>query len=179
MKNRSFEVLCHKQIRNTTPLCDAQHNSFHPDGNSHSFHPDVSHPEFCPANVLPYPNVSLPQFCPADILPSPDISQPDGRGGRFNFSGQTCPDPLIEYFTSGYLTTGWERRTFQLPRLDMSGSSNSAYPKSFSLNIQCHGVLPKLPDISDRLLEIFFFRYLMSKSPNSPCNPPIIGFLSL
>ena len=27
--------------------------------------------------------------------------------------------------------------------------------------------------------EIFCFRYLMSKSPNSPCNPPIIGFLSL
>ena len=25
----------------------------------------------------------------------PDISQPDGRGGRFNFPGQTCPDPLI------------------------------------------------------------------------------------
>ena len=24
-----------------------------------------------------------------------DISQPDGRGGRFNFPRQTCPDPLI------------------------------------------------------------------------------------
>ena len=27
--------------------------------------------------------------------------------------------------------------------------------------------------------DFFCFRYLMSKSPNSPCNPPIIGFLSL
>ena len=40
-------------------------------------------------------------------------------------------------------------------------------------------ILLKLPDICDRHFEIFWFRYLMSKSPNSPCNPPIIGFLSL
>ena len=44
---------------------------------------------------------------------------------------------------------------------------------------QCRGVLLKLPDMCDRHFEIFYFRYLMSKSPNSPCNPPIIGFLSL
>ena len=40
---------------------------------------------------------------------------------------------------------------------------------------QCRGALLKLPD---RHFEIFFFRYLMSKSPNSPCNPLIIRFLS-
>ena len=74
---------------------------------------------------------------------------------------------------------GWERRTFQLLRSGMSGSSDNAYSESFSLSIQYRGVLLKLPDISDRLFEIFCFRYLMSKSPNSPCNPPIIGFLSL
>ena len=105
---------------------------------------------------------------------APDISQPDGRGGRFNFPGQICPDPL-----AGYLTAGWERRTFQLLRSDISGSFNSSYSESFSLSIQCYGVLLKLPDISDQHLEIFCFRYLLSKSPNSPCNPPIIGFLSL
>nr|CAN80062.1 hypothetical protein VITISV_039547 [Vitis vinifera] len=44
---------------------------------------------------------------------------------------------------------------------------------------QCTSVLLKLPDICDRHFEIFCFRYLMSKSLNSPCNPPIIGFLSL
>nr|CAN61570.1 hypothetical protein VITISV_037260 [Vitis vinifera] len=49
-------------------------------------------------------------------IPFADISHPDGRGGRFNFPVQTCPDPLIGYFTSGYLTVGWERRTFQLPQ---------------------------------------------------------------
>ena len=40
------------------------------------------------------------------------------------------------------------------------------------------GVLLKLPDICDRHFWIFCFRFLMSKSPFSPCNPPIIGFLS-
>ena len=76
-------------------------------------------------------------------IPSADISHPDGRGGRFNFPVQTCLDPLIGYFTSGYLTTGWERRTFQLPRSDMSRSSNSTYPESFSLSIQCSGISPE------------------------------------
>ena len=83
------------------------------------------------------------EFNPADIPPSPDISHSDGKGGRFNFPGQTCPDPLIKYFTSGYLTAGWERRTFQLPRSDMSGSSDSAYLESFSLSIQCNGISPE------------------------------------
>ena len=45
---------------------------------------------------------------------------PDGRGGRFNFPGQTCPDP-------NELVVGWERSTIQLPRTDMSGSSGNAY----------------------------------------------------
>ena len=81
----------------------------------------------------------------------------DGRGGRFNFPGQTCLDPLI------VLT--WRAST----------ADNSDYP-DFA---QCRGVLLKLPDISDRHFGIFCFRYLMSKSPNCPCNPPIIGFLSL
>ena len=78
-----------------------------------------------------------------------------------------------------HFTAGWERRTFQLLRSDLFGSSDSAYQESFSLSIQCGGVLLKLPDISDRHLRIFCFRYLLSKSPKSPCNPPIIGFLSL
>ena len=81
----------------------------------------------------------------ADIL-HPDISHPDGRGGRFNFSGQTYLGPLVAPTQS-----------------DMHSSS----------------VLLKLLDISDRHFVIFCFRYLLSKSPNSPCNPPIIGFLSL
>ncbi|RVW93531.1 hypothetical protein CK203_035080 [Vitis vinifera] len=78
-------------------------------------HPDVSRPQFCPDNVLPYSDVSQPPFCPvdiplssdgsqpqfypADVPPSPGIHirllMPDGRGGRLNFPGQTCPDPLV------------------------------------------------------------------------------------
>ena len=69
----------------------------------------------------------------------------------------TYPDPLIE------LT----RRAF--------AADISAYPEPFCTV----RVLLKLPDICDRHFGIFCFRYLMSKSPNSPCNPPIIGFLSL
>ena len=76
------------------------------------------------------------------------------------------------------LDAGWERRAFQLPRSDISGSSNSIPGEFHSHFAQCHGVLLKLPNMSNRHFEIFCFRYLMSKSPNSPCNPPIIGFLS-
>ena len=71
------------------------------------------------------------------------------------------------------------RKTLQLLRINISRPSDNACPQSFSLSIQCNGVLLKLPDISDRHPEIFCFRYLLSKSPKSPCNPPIIGFLSL
>ena len=35
-----------------------------------------------------------------------------------------------------------------------------------------------LPDICAWHIEIFFFRFLLSKSQNSPCMPPIVGFLS-
>ena len=38
--------------------------------------------------------------------------------------------------------------------------------------------LLKFPDICDRHFWIFCFRFFMSKSLFSPCNPPIIGFLS-
>ena len=96
-----------------------------------TFHPDVSHPEFCSADI--------PSGClTSEILLRRHSIRifrirrltPDGRGGRFNFPSQTYPDPLIGYFTSGCLTAGWERRAFQLPRSDMSGSSDSAYPES-------------------------------------------------
>ncbi|RVW51768.1 hypothetical protein CK203_066841 [Vitis vinifera] len=84
------------------PPCDAWHSSFHLDGNSHSFNPDISHPEFCPANILPYPDISQPQFYLANVPPSPDISH-------------SAP------------AVGWERKTIQLPRAGLSGSSGSAY----------------------------------------------------
>ena len=57
-----------------------------------SFHPDVSHPKFCSADIPPGCLTSgthlLRIFCIRRMMP-------DGRGGRFNFPGQTHPDPLI------------------------------------------------------------------------------------
>ena len=45
------------------------------------------------------------------------------------------------------------RGRFKLPRSDISGSTDSAYPESFAANFaQCCGVLLKLPDICDRHL---------------------------
>ena len=100
----------------------------------------------------------------ADIL-HPDISQLDGRGGRFNFSGYTYPDLLIT------LT----RRVFL--------SVYNVAVLSWSFLIFSTDILryfrPTSWDIFDRHFGIFCFRYLMSKSLNSPYNPPIIGLLSL
>ena len=102
----------------------------------------------------------------SDMSGSSESAYPESiRSPQFRFSGQLgssdthdSPDPfspIIKKQTLIILTT-------------KSPFLHSA--KEFLL---------KLPDISDRLFEIFCFRYLMSKSPNSPCNPPIIGFLSL
>ena len=123
--------------------------SFHPDGNHSSFHPGRNSIRLPPLST---PDVSHPEFCCAAIPPvcfTSGILRPDGRGERFNFPGHTYPDQLIA-------------RTQRVSQL----------------LAQCRGVLLKLPDMCDRHFEIFFFRYLMSKSPNSLCNPPIIGFLS-
>ena len=76
----------------------------------------------------------------------------------------------------------WERRRFQLLRTDIFGSSNSVYPDGRAAIL--HSVVAFswsfLIFATDILgyFEIFCFRYLLSKSPKSPCNPPMIGFLS-
>ena len=63
------------------------------------------------ADIPPSPDVSHPKLCPADVPPSLDISHP-------------TPD------------AGQERRAIQLPRSDMSGSFDSAYPESIQPTIQ-------------------------------------------
>ena len=138
------------------PPCDARHSSFHLGKNS--------------------------------VRPTFYLT-PDGRAGRFNFPNQTCPDPLIAL-------------TRRVSAVDNSDSPDSLAHQTlarFTGSIFAHNkkansdntddqvsivhsateFLLKLPDISDRHFEIFCFRYLMSKSLNSHCNPPIIGFLSL
>ena len=62
------------------PPCDTWHRSFHPDGNPYSFHLDESSVRST--------------FHHLRVLHSRRLS-PDGRGGRFNFSGQICLDPPI------------------------------------------------------------------------------------
>ena len=87
---RECRVLLPKGVPN------GKHHSFHPDKNSHSFPPDVSQSQFYLANVLPYPNVSQSPFYPDDFPPSRIFHirrlTPDGKGGRFNFPGQTYPN---------------------------------------------------------------------------------------
>ena len=62
-----------------------------------------------------HPDVSHPEFCSADIPPGCLTS------GTFH------PDILHPVPNAG-----WERRAFQLPRSDISGSSDSAYSESFA-----------------------------------------------
>ena len=81
------------------------------------------------------------------------ILTPDRSGERFNFPSHTFPDPLIA------LT----RRVSQPFCTVLRGSPEAS-----------RYMWPTFWDI----LRYFCFRYFMYKSPNSPCNPPIIGFLS-
>ena len=71
------------------PLCDSRHSSFHPGKNSvrPTFHlPRISH---------------IRKSVRSDMSGSSDRIfhirrlTPDGKGGRFNFPGQTYPDLLI------------------------------------------------------------------------------------
>nr|CAN71880.1 hypothetical protein VITISV_017381 [Vitis vinifera] len=82
IKNRSFEVLCHKHIRNSVRT---HHRRAAERGLWHSsFHPDVSHPESARPTfyliqmyhsrhsarpTFYHPDVSHPEFCSADIPP--------------------------------------------------------------------------------------------------------------
>ena len=78
---------------------------------------------------------------------------------------------------------GWERRRFQLLRMEVSGSSDSVYLDGRAAILHSAAVFSwSFLIFATNILgyfEIFCFRYLLSKSPKSPCNPPIIGFLSL
>ena len=134
---------------------------------SPTFHPDISHL----ALHAGWENIP-PRCLTSEIL----FRRHSTRMSHIRNSSPPTFHPDISHPA---LDAGWERRAFQLPQSDISGSSNSAYPENFAANFtQCRSVLLKLPDICNRHFKIFCFRYLMSKSPNSPCNPPIIGFLS-
>ena len=182
MKNRSFEVLFHKQIRNArSKRC--------PDRASGQ---DVGETWFvagCPNDVGRLSHIKLiirtahpDRICYRPgmmftsavcfnlresgqgsalrvLLRNPDGVDPDslahsmssGRGALHlaHADGPPCATQLSppreefrpptfhirnsvrRHFTSGYLTAGWERKTFQLLWSDISGSSYSTYPESF------------------------------------------------
>ena len=86
-------------------------------------------------------------------VPSADISHPEFRVSTFHIRNF-----VRRHFTFGYLTAGWERRTFQLLRSDISRSSDSVHPESirdrhFRLPGFCTvpRCSPELPDICHRL----------------------------
>ena len=54
-------------------------------------HPDGVDPNSLAARISH--NWMEKEDVPSADISHPDISQPDRRGGRFNFSGQTYPDP--------------------------------------------------------------------------------------
>ena len=69
------------------PPCDVQHSSFHPGKNS-------VRPTFHLLRISHIRNSIRPTFHLLLICHIWRLT-PDGRGGRFNCLGQTCPDPLI------------------------------------------------------------------------------------
>nr|CAN69786.1 hypothetical protein VITISV_032746 [Vitis vinifera] len=109
-----------------------------------------------------------PRGSPDSIAPPFRLGNSDGVGpdslARSESSGRGVPTPCTRgrilfgwHSTSfGYPIARWERRTLQLLQIDISGPSDNAYLQSFSLSIQCSGVLLNLPDISDRHFEIFW-----------------------
>ena len=59
------------------------------------FHPDVSQPPFYPTDIPPHLDVMIrPMFHLLRIFHIRRLP-PDGRGGRFNFPGQTGPNTLV------------------------------------------------------------------------------------
>nr|CAN66695.1 hypothetical protein VITISV_028316 [Vitis vinifera] len=61
-----------------------------------------------------------------DLLGNLDGVAPDSNARSVSLGGGVlipCTCRRSPLWCAGYLTTGWERRTFQLPRSDMSGSS--------------------------------------------------------
>ena len=122
---KKFHVALSLPCTRRRPPYDARHRSFHPDGNSHSAHPDISRPQLYPTDVPPRPHISHPdpsmfyliRISHIRIRPTVHLIRishiriqptfhllrifhirrlpPDGRGGRFNFPGQTCSDTLV------------------------------------------------------------------------------------
>nr|CAN76888.1 hypothetical protein VITISV_009764 [Vitis vinifera] len=138
MKKRSFEVLCHKKIRNARSKDVRTGRSDTPsDGGGKSLDRGArhmsswgiwmellriawrrgtfSHPEFRPS-TFSHSEFRPSTFSHSEFRP-PTFSHPEFRPLTFH----------IRNSVRRHFTAGWERRTFQLLRSDLSGSSDSAY----------------------------------------------------
>ena len=128
------------------PPCYAWHSSFHPGKNSvrptshllRMFHIQNSvrrHPTFSgclTSKIMSGRRSTFSGYLTSGIL----SGQRSTFSGYFTsriLSGRHCT--FSGYFTSGS-DVGWERRAIQLPRSDMSGSFDSAYPESIQPTIQ-------------------------------------------
>ena len=123
--------------------------SFHPDGNP-LFHPDGE--SLIPPgreSLIP-PGRGIPHSTRTGIphSTSPDISHPAPVRPTFHLFG---------YLTSSTPVAGWERRTIQLPRADMSGSFGNAY-------LECVLDLSAIPTLSSWVCT--------TKPPGFPCFLP-------
>ncbi|RVX14629.1 hypothetical protein CK203_011936 [Vitis vinifera] len=83
-------------------------------------HPDVSYSEFCSADIPPGCEDNI-----SEIL----LRRHSTRMSHIRNSSPPTFHPDISHLA---LDAGWERRTFQLLRSDISRSSDSAYPESFA-----------------------------------------------
>ena len=103
LRRHSIQIFC---IRRLTP-----------DGRT--FHPDVSHPEFFSADI-PSGYFASGAWC--------RMGEHSTRMSHIRNSSLPTFHPDISHPAPD---AKWERRAFQLPQSDISGSSDSVYPESF------------------------------------------------
>ena len=204
MKNWSFEVLCHNQIRN------ARRGSKEKSAMKHSWwqscQPLLEH--FLESNLCSY----------MSFRSSGSQQSNASNGAQFGVEMkdlqplQTNHSKLNEEFCTALrnhpFVTRWFRSLFVqccVSPLEVSRHEGSRIPqverplRNVAKSAVCCEVISQpflcvceisqtsfspakwslvLSDIYDRHNEIFFIRFLLSKSQNSPCKPPIIRFLS-
>ena len=153
------------------PPCDARHSSFHQGKNS-------VRPTFYLLWISHIRNSVRLMFHLLRIFHIRCL-MPDGRGGRFNFPSQTCPDPLIAltqrvfFWKLKKLTIqcfkrcaiqSWNERVTAIGSRSLQAEGRMLHGcenvvlllrKFHSHFAQCRGVLLKLPDMCDRHFEIF------------------------
>ena len=161
MKNQSFEVLCHKQIWN------ARRGSKEKSAMKH----------FLWQSCQPL----LEHFLKSNLCMLYFISKL--RKSAIQFF-KRC---IIQSWNEGVTVVG--SRTPQVESQLRSAAKSIFCCEVISQPFSCVYKISQtlfspvkwflvLPDICDRHIEIFFFKFLLSKSQNSPCKPPIVGLLS-